>query len=458
MADLLKILLIEDDEVDRIAFERYLLADRLPYEYDVAGSVAEARTMIEANAYDVILLDFNLGDGTGFDVIEMRPDAPIVLITGTNQIDIAVAAMKAGAFDYLVKDQERDYLRMLPLAVDQAIRAKRAEDNYRVLSHALMSAADSIFITDLDGKIQFVNKAATETYGYEENDLLDRDISMIVENDSDGERYHKRSDGEQFPVLLSMSTVQDDVGRGIATVVLTRDVTEQKKAEEELIRINEELQGYAHTVSHDLKGPLASTALAVATLQKILSDKGLADEEMVSSVLGILDNNVWKSSALIDDLLSLAEAGQMPDEPEDVDVDALAQRVLDENAGAIADRDMRVEREGSLGTVRGSATHIYQLFSNLIRNCITHCDSEKPVLRIESLGERDGLHGYLVRDNGSGIPPDDLGRIFAPFFKGNSGGTGIGLATVQKIVNLYGGEITAYNDHGACFRFRIQDM
>lgn len=454
----MRLLLIEDDEVDRMAFERFVLGEQLPYDYDVADSVARARGLIAQNEYDVILLDFNLGDGTGFDIIELHPDAPIVLITGANQIDIAVNAMKAGAFDYLVKDLERDYLRMLPLAVDQAIRAKEAEDTFRVLSHALMSATDSTFITDLDGKIEFVNSAVTETYGYTEKELLEKDISMIGETAADGEYYHKRSNGEEFPVSLSRSTVKDDAGRGIAIVVLARDITERKKAEEELRRINEELEGYAHTVSHDLKGPLASTVLAVGTLQKILTQKGLADEKMIANMLKILDNNVWKSSALIDDLLSLAEAGQMPDEFTEVDVDATVDRVLEENSGAIQERHIKVERDGAMGKVTGSPVHIYQLFANLIRNCINHCDSPNPLLSIEHSGEAGGLHEYLVRDNGSGIPPADLGKIFAPFFKGKSGGTGIGLATVEKIVKLYGGTIRAYNDNGACFEFGIHDL
>jgi signal transduction histidine kinase len=111
-----------------------------------------------------------------------------------------------------------------------------------------------------------------------------------------------------------------------------------------------------------------------------------------------------------------------------------------------------------LGHVVGSPTHFYQLFSNLIRNCIKHCRSDRPVLNVRRLEEAGiGVHRYLVRDNGEGIPEADLEDIFTPFFKGKSGGTGIGLATVEKIVNLYGGEVRAYNNNGACFEFTISD-
>jgi signal transduction histidine kinase len=367
--------------------------------------------------------------------------------------------MKAGAYDYLVKDQERDYLRMLPLAVDQAIRAKETEDTSRILSHALMSAADSIFVTDLAGEITFVNSAAGRTYGYAGEDMLGRDISTIGETASDGEYYHARSDSSTFPVSLTRSVVTDDAGRDIAVVVLSRDITERKEAEEVLQRINQELEGYAHTVSHDLKGPLASTVLAASTLKKILGEQGLAEEgSSIASLLQILDNNSWKSSALIDNLLALAEAGQMPDELESVDVGEVVAQIVEENAGAVDSGALVMQVKGPLGTIVGSPTHIYQLFSNLIGNCVKHCDSERPVVTVAHLRDAAGLHTYLVRDNGSGIREDELEKVFVPFYRGVSGGTGIGLATVQKIVDLYGGWVRAYNDGGACFEFAVGDL
>jgi len=164
------------------------------------------------------------------------------------------------------------------------------------------------------------------------------------------------------------------------------------------------------------------------------------------------------AARLIDDLLSLAEAGQTPDVLEEVDIGEIVEQVLEENAGAIEEKGMRVEADGPLGHGLGSPAHLYQLFANLIGNCVKHCDSDRPVVRVSYLGNTgDGGHRYLVRDNGSGIPAEYLGRIFDPFFKGETGGTGIGLATVEKIVHLYGGEIKAYNEEGACFEFSIKD-
>jgi len=455
----LKILLVEDDEVDRMAFERFVQREDLGYDYVVADSVAKAREILSFQEFDVILLDYNLGDGTAFDVIDLEPDAPIILITGVNQIDLAVKAMKAGAYDYLVKDQERDYLQVMPIAVESALRRKEAEDTSRVLSHAVMSAADSVFITDLEGKITIVNNAALQAYGYSAEELLGKDIGVIGEVGTEGEYYHRHKDGTEFPVSLSRSAVIDDRGREVAFVVMARDIAERKRAEVELKRINAELEGFAHTVSHDLKGPLASTVLAASTLEEIMKSAGLFKEGSdIEKLLGIIDNNVWKSAALIDDLLALAEAGQTPDSLEKVDIGELVERILEENAGIVHEKGIKVKVDEKLGTVLGSPAHIYQLFTNLIGNCVKHCDSARPVVTVSFLGkEKGGARRYLVRDNGKGIPPEDIDKVFTPFFKGVGGGTGIGLATAEKVVKLYGGEIRAYNDNGACFEFIIKN-
>jgi signal transduction histidine kinase len=73
--------------------------------------------------------------------------------------------------------------------------------------------------------------------------------------------------------------------------------------------------------------------------------------------------------------------------------------------------------------------------------------------------DEDGAHRYIVRDNGPVIPPESIEMLFVPFYKGRqTGQTGIGLALVDKIINLYGGEIRAFNDNGPCFEFTIKDL
>jgi signal transduction histidine kinase len=162
----------------------------------------------------------------------------------------------------------------------------------------------------------------------------------------------------------------------------------------------------------------------------------------------------------VDDLLALAEAGQSPAEVEAVDLGEVVGQILTERSSTFEARGADVKVVGELGTVVASPTHVYQLFANLIINAIKHNDSAEPMVEVRGLGEAEGGgRRYQVWDNGPGIPEEDFARIFEPFFKGKGGETGVGLATVQKIVELYGGTIAACNneDRGACFEFVLHD-
>ena len=116
-----KILFIEDNKVDQMAFMRMLKDTGLPYDCTVAGSVSQARSILGSQKFDIVIVDYLLGDGTAFDILDSVEDAPVVLITGVGDEEIAVKAWKAGAYDYLIKDVERNYLKALPITVERGL-------------------------------------------------------------------------------------------------------------------------------------------------------------------------------------------------------------------------------------------------------------------------------------------------------------------------------------------------
>ncbi|MBU2689117.1 MAG: HAMP domain-containing histidine kinase [Actinobacteria bacterium] len=221
----------------------------------------------------------------------------------------------------------------------------------------------------------------------------------------------------------------------------------------ELALANEALDAYAHTVSHDLKGPLSAAIMASTNLQRVVEKRALEPErDYIARMLGLMSDSLESSSALIDDVLALAEAGQRPLKVGSVDVSGVVGRILAERQGALAEKHVRVEVDAEPGTVAAEATHVYQVFSNLIGNAIRHNDSDTPLIEVRRLPDADGgAARLLVRDNGSGIPPESLEQVFTPFYRMGGGGSGIGLAVVRRILEAYGGGIRAYNDRGACF-------
>jgi len=229
-----------------------------------------------------------------------------------------------------------------------------------------------------------------------------------------------------------------------------------RRSEEELRRTNAELEGLAYSVSHDLRGPLAAIGIA-GSLAKDAAEEGRADNEQVLDLSATIRRNLNLSFALVDSMLAFARAGRADGEVEEVDLDMTVENVRLERAELIRERGARVVVEGPLGTATMYPTHAYQVFSNLVGNALLHNDSAEPEVVVTKEPPAPGKSGntFSVRDNGPGIPGDLAASVFEPFVKGPGGATGIGLATVSKIVKLYGGDIGFSTNGGTTFIFEL---
>lgn len=126
-----KILMVEDDRVDQMAFERFVHMGQFPYNYCLASSLKEAKTMLANEHFDAIVSDYFLGDGDAFDLFVEAKGTPIILITGAGNEEIAVKAMKEGAYDYLIKDPDSRYLNILSVALKNTIKRKQDEEELK---------------------------------------------------------------------------------------------------------------------------------------------------------------------------------------------------------------------------------------------------------------------------------------------------------------------------------------
>ena len=123
-----KILLVEDDRLDQMAFKRLVKDKELPYDCTIAGSVSEVQSILGSERFDIVISDYSLGDGTAFDILGLVKDTPTILVTGAGDEEIALKAWRAGAYDYLINDFERNYLKALAITVENAIERKKMKE------------------------------------------------------------------------------------------------------------------------------------------------------------------------------------------------------------------------------------------------------------------------------------------------------------------------------------------
>jgi PAS domain S-box-containing protein len=330
-----KILLVEDDKLDQMAFKQVMESSEFSYDCTVAGSVQEACNILGSERFDVVIADYLLGDGTAFDILDLVKSVPIIFVTGAGDEEVAIKAWKTGAYDYVIKDHERSYLKTLPITIENATRHKKMEGRLRLLSHAIVSTDDSVYITDLEGRIIFVNKAFCETYGYQEEEVIGKDCDILWKKGAlvtDPESvhrailgwevgfFHKRKDGSEFPVSISRSGVKDEDGNEVALVVIARDISERMQIENDFRTANRELQR-----QNRLK-----RQLAVATCHQLLPLMIELKNIVLSAATGALgevspklreklefaDKNVDKVRGIINEFLEISEIDESRTETE----------------------------------------------------------------------------------------------------------------------------------------------
>lgn len=263
MSDRISILLIEDDFVDQMALTAQVKAEQLPYEIQIASSVAEARQLLSSCVFDLVIADYHLGDGTSFDLFDILENKLVIFATGAGDEETAAHAMRLGVRDYLIKDPERKYLKLLSYRVNSVMHhwrgeeaLRESEERYRELFE---NASDLIQGVALDGTILFVNPAWREAFGYSVEETRGLKLMDIIHPSSLAhcmEAFHRVIRGtparnieatfvtrEGREIILEGNADCHFVnGKPASTRAIFRDVTEKKRAERALQEANEELK------------------------------------------------------------------------------------------------------------------------------------------------------------------------------------------------------------------------
>jgi len=275
-----------------------------------------------------------------------------------------------------------------------------------------------------------------------------------------------RPSGEIRQVLGRCEHERDDSGRVFRSLGMVLDVTELKAAEEHLRQVseelrqrNEELESFIYSVSHDLKSPLVTFRTFLGFLRQ---DQRAGSRENMEKDMNFMAAAADKMERLLDDLLEMSRIGRLDKAPTRIELGELVEAALATVAGPIAERQVEVRSELPELYLYGDPLRLERLWQNLIDNAVKYL-GEQPAPRIEiGVEEAAGEFVFFVRDNGLGIDSRHQRKVFGLFEKVDpkSPGSGLGLALVKRIVELYRGRIWFESEgpgRGTCFRFTLPD-
>jgi PAS domain S-box-containing protein len=369
-------------------------------------------------------------------------------------------------------------------------RAERLEELRR---HAaiISDSNDAVILHDLEGTILAWNRGAQEIYGYTEAEALgtnvrelvaepDRETALsLIQRVSHGETVPSfelqriAKDGRILDVWLTTTLLTHDDGKPAAIATTERDITERKRTEEAIRKLNAELENrvlertaqldaankelevFVYSVSHDLRAPLrAIEGFSRLTLEDW---QGRLDQAVVENIERIRAA-ASHMGELIEALQTLSHVDRREMANQTVDLSAAARRICDKLAQIDPDRSVSVTIEDGLN-VEGDVGLVEVILENLLGNAWKFTSNEQNA-RIE-IGAKchNGERVIFVRDNGAGFDPTYADKLFAPFRRLHTTsefpGTGIGLATVKRAVGRHGGRCWLEGDVGcgatACF-------
>lgn len=363
--------------------------------------------------------------------------------------------------------------------------------NEKRMSALFEAATEGIIISDFEGNIVTVNHMIEEMFGYGREELKGEKIERLVPVRYKSEHkqfrqtyydapvprpmgqgrdlYGLRSDGEEFPVEISLNFFETDEGRFVISYVI--DITQRKKAEGKLLKAhrelkqkalelkqsNDELEQFAYVASHDLQEPLRMVASYTQLLARRYQDK--LDEDAHDFIRYAVEG-AQRMQDLLNDLLQFSRVGTRANPFEPVELEEVVQGAIKNLERYIEENGAEVSVLSSLPEVAADKHQLIQLFQNLIQNGIKFNNDERPKITIEAREQQDHWQ-FSILDNGPGIAEKHQEKIFVIFQRLQKrevhDGSGIGLAICKKIVERHGGNIWVDSEpgQGAAFCFTI---
>jgi len=391
-----------------------------------------------------------------------------------------------------VANKESDYdntdvsqLTIMMSSVWRIVQRKEVEKKVKLLAHSLESVSECVSITDNNDVLMYVNEAFLRTYGYRENELIGKHISILrpevfeaenflnilnhtLEGGWRGEILNIKKDGTVFPVLLSTSIIKDENKNPIALIGVAIDITELKKNAEELMAAKEKAEendrlktAFLHNISHEVRTPMNS----IVGFSDLLADPDTLPEER-KHFSEIIIQNSNQLLSIINDIVNIAtiEAGQEKAIINPVNINSICNLVYEQFFQKAKSQNIVLVFNNYLPNVESDimsdGTKLTQILTNLINNALKF--TEEGYIEFGYSVEGDYLK-FFVKDTGIGIPQEKHEEIFKRFSQLNLAknyqyrGSGLGLSISKAYVELLGGKIWIQSllGKGSTFYFTI---
>jgi two-component system cell cycle sensor histidine kinase/response regulator CckA len=499
------ILLLAENSRDRQLLEEILINEGLACQTTHTTSKEEFQKALEQTRFDLIISDFILPAYSGMAALaaskKLQPDTPFIFVSGTAGQDEVVESLKSGATDYVFKEQLHRLgpaARRALLETQERKERQRLEQQLRVQSSALETAANGIILTDKTGKIFFANQAVCAMTGYDLEEILGQTTSFIesYKHEADfsqdlwktilagrtwhGELINRRKDGTFYNEEMTITPVRESNGEINHFIAVKQDITQRKQLEEQVHHITkckrleeqshqaqtmEVMSQFAGSIAHDFNNLLTvihdHTKLALTDENRL----GEQNRQQLKHVIAAAET----AANLIRQLLAFGRKQAIQFQSSDLNqVIGNSFPMLESLIGAHIVLQCHYAR--NLPAVNVDTGMIEQILVNLIVNArdampqggqlfIATESISLDAAYVETHFEaRPGQFVCMtVRDTGTGIHPEYMPRIFEPFFttKEAGQGAGLGLAIVHGIVKQHHGWITISSQLGKGTAFKI---
>ena len=471
-----RILIIEDDQDDFLIIQASIneIPDR-KFRIDWCYDYADGLQRIAQGSYDIYFVDYLLGERTGLELLldakSMGCEEPLILLTGIGSRDVDVQAMASGAVDFLVKSEinTEKLERCIRYALDRSAYIKALKANERKFRSMFERSKDSVFLTSEDLVFRDVNNATCELFNYSKEEIVRLSLYNLFARRDAAHRLRDKlaTEGEVEDLEVELLTRKKEKKNCILSISrepglsgewyiqgLIHDITNLKRIERATFQI-EKLRSTAtllRTLAHEVRNPLTNINLSVEQLKPEMTG---GDAQIY---LEIIARNCGRIDSLISELLDLSRPAEISLQR------AGLQDIVNSTLAAASDRislkniKLELTYPDQPAFVMADREKLKIALLNILINAVEAVPAQSGIITISI--RKEGTHYRMyINDNGTGIPEENLSRIFEPYFTSKTNGFGLGLAATWNILQSHraGIDVSSQLGEGTSFMLTFEE-